>query len=249
MSIILKKLALSAHVVASTWQMTDGKAWRLLFDYDHLFVMETDMFKKSLAALVMAGAAASAHADSVSGTMDLQVQLPEVLVLYHWTNAGIEFNPIVKGIGVGRGVGTYGLNQDTIEVLDNNSESAADLTDDPLVTTTVLNNQADTNKVTVTLKDAWAVRSISNDGVKLKVENTDSTHLHDGDRNSKVKTENVKVKSSDAVTKTAEEEIELNSKWKPIKGDITFDLDFSEAKKAGLHKSDDQTFTLTLTAK
>ncbi|SPX86842.1 Uncharacterised protein [Moraxella ovis] len=204
------------------------------------------MFKKSLAALVMAGAAASAHAASVSGAMDLQVELPEVLVLYHWTDVGIEFNPIVKGVGTGRGVGRYDLTKDAIEVLDSDSGEAADLTDERLATTTVLNNQASTNDVAVTLKDAWAVRSISSNGVKLKIENEDQDHIHDDDPTSKVKTKDAKVKNGMG---PAAEEIDLASKWQPTQGDITFNLDLSEAKKVGLHKSAGQTFRLTLTAK
>lgn len=212
-----------------------------------------NMLTKLVTALAVVGASVSvANAQqSVSGTVDFKVNMPSVLVLYHWDEAGVDFRPQVEAQISGHGVEQ--VNAGGAEVLvatNNNTANVLTLTDEALSATQFKGQDARTVKVT--LQDAWAVRSISENGVELSVETTDQAHKNESDPTSVINVKNTKVKSAGAVgitIGTGAEKIELPSKWEPIKGDITFDLDLSDAKKSGLYTSQGQTFTLTLKAK
>ncbi|WP_432481386.1 hypothetical protein [Moraxella sp. ZY200743] len=182
-----------------------------------------------MAVLGASVSVATAQVNSISGSMDLQVELPDVLVLYHWQTVGIEFHSAIRNVAIGCGTGIGNFGRPDIEIKDNDSINGADLTDDQLVTTSTPNTKSE-NKISVTLKDAWAVRSISENGVKLSIWNSDDTHKSDSDPTSIVKTENVKVKSNGGSGPSIDL---VDSKWTPTKGDITFDLNFEQVKKQG----------------
>lgn len=201
------------------------------------------MLKKLLLATAIVGATIStASAAEVTGDVDLQVKLPEVLVLYHWDKAGIEFDPKTYNITTGKGAGTYDFNLANIEVDVNANQNGAGITDDPMVLGNVTGRANDAT-IPVTLKDAWAVRTLTTNGkAKLAIANQNAEHKK-GATNSVVVTKDAKVKQGGEHNT----EIELASKWAPTTGDITFDLDLSGATQAGLHESNNSTFTLTLT--
>lgn len=203
------------------------------------------MLKKLMTTLVVGASISTANAavlttQDASGNLDLKVNLPQTLVLYHWSNAGIEFfpaNPVAYASGKGAGLGQ--LTETSIDVSDQDALGGSGSSS--LSTIQTPNGQAD-NKISVTLKNAWAVRSLTENGtVNLAITNPDPEHKKDG---SVVSTTNVKVTSAG---KNAGNSVQLESKWAPTQGDITFDLDLSKATKAGLHESDGDTFTLTLT--
>lgn len=205
------------------------------------------MLKKLITALAVVGASVSAANAATSGNVDLQVKLPEVLVLYHWDKAGIELNPVEIAEATGIGTGKYDFKSTNIEVLDNNNGvDMAELTDQPMAIAGLKDGRPDANIIAVTLKDSWAVRSLTQNGVKLAIENTGTDSTDHVNGNSKVVTKDAKVQSANV---TAGDSIDLASKWEPTKGDITFNLDLSGATKSGLHKSAGETFTLTLTSK
>lgn len=207
--------------------------------------MEQDMLKKLMLATAIVGATIStASAATVTGDVDLQVKLPEVLVLYHWDKAGIEFNPKTYDIPTGVGTGTYDFGANDITVADNNTDEGAGLRDIPMNTDGVTGRPNGTI-IPVTLKDAWAVRTLTENGkAKLAITNPDTQHKK-GTTGSVVSTQEAKVQTRDA---PAGENITIPSKWAPTTGDITFNLDLSAATQAGLHVSDGSTFTLTLSS-
>ncbi|UNU72811.1 hypothetical protein LU293_06800 [Moraxella nasovis] len=177
-----------------------------------------------------------AQATPVTGNTQLYVTIPEVLVLYHWDYAVINLNNNVNRAIVS------GSGQKDEEINAGSTEVTGDL--DPVSPLATAGN-----KMNVTLKDSWAVRSITTSGkVGMKVENDNSTlkHRKDEANGGSLTTSEVKL-ASNATTSTAAE-IELPSKWEPTKGDIKFVLDLSNAKKAGVYTSAD-TFKLTLSSK
>lgn len=201
------------------------------------------MLKKLMLATAIVGATIStASAATVTGDVDLQVKLPEVLVLYHWDKAGIEFRPDKHEVVTGKGAGTYDLTGNAITVADADGNlTGAGVTDEVMNTDTVP-NFANATTIPVVLKDAWAVRTLTTNGnAALSIANTDANHLLD---TSAVVTKNAKVQATGVAAGT---NITIPSKWEPTKGDISFDLDLSGAKRAGLHESAGSTFTLTLT--
>ncbi|WP_323843508.1 hypothetical protein [Moraxella sp. Pampa] len=213
-----------------------------------------NMLTKLVTALAVVGASvsvANAQQKTVSGTVDFKVNMPSVLVLYHWDEAGIDFQPQVEAQISGHGVEQVDAGEANVSVTtNNNTANVLALNDEALSATQFKGHDAQTVKVT--LQDAWAVRSISENGVELIVETTDKAHKNDLDPTSVINVENTKVKSTEAVgvdTGIGADRIQLPSKWVPIKGDITFDLDLSGAKKSGLYASQGQTFTLKLSAK
>lgn len=212
-----------------------------------------NMLTKLVTALAVVGASvsvANAQQKTVSGTVDFKVNMPSVLVLYHWKEAGIDFQPQVEAQISGHGVEQADAGEASVLVTaNNNTANVLGLDDEQLSATRFKGNDAQTVKVT--LQDAWAVRSISENGVELSVETTDKAHMNGVDPTSVINVENTKVKSAGAEGdgQRGAETINLPSKWEPIKGDITFDLDLSGAKKSGLYTSTGKTFTLKLTAK
>ncbi len=165
------------------------------------------------------------QAASVSGSTDFEVDIPEVLVLYHWDKARLDItgNQFV-----------YNDNNTHIGSM-NMGENEANINDNPLTGASPVPNGFDTSSlIDVTLKSAWAVRSISSDNVTLSVAITDANHV--GTNGSLAVVSDAKVSKTD-----------IPSKWEPTVGDITFKLDLSKVTKPGLHESADETFELTLT--
>ncbi|STZ07974.1 Uncharacterised protein [Moraxella caprae] len=202
------------------------------------------MLKKLLLATAIVGATIStASADNVSGTMNLKVTLPEILVLYHWQEAGIQFEPNKYDMPTGKGAGTYDF-AGNIQVADNDGNAdGAGVSDTPMNLNDIT-GRTNATTIPVVLKNSWAVRTLTENGkAKLAIANTKAEHKKGDD--SVVLTKEAKVSQGNK----SGTEIELDSKWAPTTGDITFDLDLTGATKAGLHQADDATFTLKLTGK
>ncbi|MDP8162279.1 hypothetical protein QJU89_02895 [Pasteurella skyensis] len=194
------------------------------------------MKKLLLASVLGLTLTTSINAQEVSGETNFKVTIPEVLVLYHWDEAHLTF----KNMATHHGDTT--IRNKTVNFADNQPYTL-----DGDVTITDLPSFK--NDVKVKLKNAWAVRSISNDKVTLKLEAQQPTLKLGGASNA---SESITI--SDQQLKLGRETpnatIELKSQWAPQQGDILFNMNLAGATKSGEYKSADKdTFKLTLTGK
>lgn len=208
--------------------------------------------KKIITALALMGlgavsttAMAQGSGPSVTGNMKVKVKVPDMLVLYYWDEVGIEFTEQNMPISPGKGAYKEPLSGSDIEVTDTNTAiTAATITAQPLSTS------IDETTISVNLKNAWAVRSISNGQVSLAIANASdgSDKLVIGNDqlpSSKILVKEPKVKSNTGGQ--AADKITLQSGWEAKKGDITFDLDLSNMKTPGLYTTESDGSTLKLT--
>lgn len=212
------------------------------------------LFSKIALATATVSIASFASAASVSGSTDFRVTLPEILVLYHWDDAHLilqnanDANNSAVNDGSTRDVsqsfaaGTHELNTDV---------------------TTGSTTSLDTGLVTVKLKNAWAVRSLSSGTVELALTNPNSK-LYSAALGNQSDESIITIASptlNAAATSvvgpnTATPKLNIKSGWQPVKGDIDFTLDLTKANHAGEYNtrgvsgnnstSEDDTFLLTL---
>lgn len=201
--------------------------------------------KLAVSALVLSVASVASAAASVKGGTDFRVTLPEILVLYHWNDAHLTLTAdnSVFGSDVTRELeasltgGTYNFNTNPINV------DAQSLT-----------NPLANNIIDVTLKDSWAVRSLSTRNVKLALSNPNPILKDVVDGASQITITEPKL----VYNSTEADEQSIPSGWTAVKGDIKFKLDLSAATKSGEHNTrgdagkniapgTNDTFLLTLT--
>lgn len=215
------------------------------------------LFSKIALATATVSIASFASAASISGSTDFRVTLPEILVLYHWDDAHLTLTDIET---------TTANDSDPREISD---ATTHDLTA-PLaqgvytlngdVNTTSPIAKLDGGTVDVTLKNSWAVRSLSNAPVTLKLTNQKDTLLNVINNKSTIVTKEAVLASTAAnVTGTDSTTMTIPSGWDPVMGDIKFKLDLSNANnsgeyntrgKSGIATTNDEatdTFLLTLT--
>lgn len=191
---------------------------------------------------------------AISGSTDFRVTLPEILVLYHWDDAHLILeevsttpandsddreisDPATRELTADLGAGSYTINTDV------NTTSAAFPT-----------------SISVTLKNAWAVRNLSTaSGVNLALTNPNSTLTSVADQTSSVTTSNAVLESA-GLTGSGSGTVTIDSGFEAVLGDIKFDLDLTGADSAGEYNTratagaagptEDatDTFLLTLTA-
>ena len=191
---------------------------------------------------------------AISGSTDFRVTLPEILVLYHWDDAHL----ILEEVGT-----TAANDSDDREISDPTTrELTANLGSDSYT----INNDVNTTSaafptsISVTLKNAWAVRNLSTtSGVNLELTNPNSTLISVEDQTSSVTTSNAVLEST-GLTGSGSNTVTIDSGFAPVLGDIKFDLDLTGAESAGEYNTrttagaagptDDgtDTFLLTLTA-
>lgn len=189
------------------------------------------MLKKIvLGAIIASASTASLAATSISGSTDFRVTVPEILVLYHWDDAHLILTDVTttpendsdvreisdattrtKTVALG---GTYAIDGDVV---------TSSLATSPLNAT-----------IDVTLKNSWAVRSISSDKVTLALTNPNTELKNTTDNSVTISTSDAKLSSTAAnVTGSDTASMTLPSKWEPTMGDIKFKLDLSKATKSG----------------
>ena len=210
-------------------------------------------------ATVSIASFASAAPTQISGSTDFRVTLPEILVLYHWDDAHLILQELTT---------TSAANDsDAREISDAKAHSLTaniaagtyDITQNPVDTATGAERTTG-NKVAVTLKDAWAVRSLSNAPVKLALTNPNAILKNVTDNKSTILTEGAVLASTGTgVANSGTANITIPSGWTPVKGDIKFSLNLANANNSGEYNtrgtagaaSDQQnstdTFLLTLT--
>ena len=191
---------------------------------------------------------------AISGSTDFRVTLPEILVLYHWDDAHL----ILEEVGT-----TPANDSDAREISDTTTRKlTADLGSDSYTINTDVNttSAAFPTSISVTLKNAWAVRNLSTaNGVNLELTNPNSTLTSVEDQTSSVTTSNAVLEST-GLTGSGSNTVTIDSGFAPVLGDIKFDLDLTGADSAGEYNTrntagaagptDDatDTFLLTLTA-
>lgn len=215
------------------------------------------LFSKIALATATVSIASFASAASISGSTDFRVTLPEILVLYHWDDAHLTLTDIVT---------TTDNDSDPREISDATTRDLEAALADGAYT---LNGDVDTTSpiakfdggtVDVTLKNSWAVRSLSNAPVTLKLTNQKDTLLNVINNKSTIVTKEAVLASTAAnVTGTDSTTMTIPSGWDPVMGDIKFKLDLSNANnsgeyntrgKSGIATTNDEatdTFLLTLT--
>lgn len=219
------------------------------------------LFSKIALATVTVSIAsfASAATSQISGSTDFRVTLPEILVLYHWDDAHLVLQELAST--------TAANDSDAREISDarehnltaNIATGSYNIEQNP-VATTANTERTSNNKVAVTLKDAWAVRSLSSAPVKLALTNPNNILKNVTDSKSTIVTEGAVLTSKGTgVANSNTASITIPSGWAPVTGDIKFNLDLANANHSGEYNTrgtagaaNDQqdgsdTFLLTLT--
>lgn len=212
-----------------------------------------NIFTKA-AVIGLALSVSSFASAAISGSTDFRVTLPEILVLYHWDDAHL----ILEEVGT-----TPANDSDAREISDTTTrELTENLGSDSYTINTDVNttSAAFPTSISVTLKNAWAVRNLSTaNGVNLALTNPNSTLTSVADQTSSVTTSNAVLESA-GLTGSGSNTVTIDSGFAPVLGDIKFDLDLTGADSAGEYNTrntagaagpaDDgtDTFLLTLTA-
>lgn len=193
------------------------------------------IFKKIAVSGLALSVASVASAASISGSTDFRVTLPEILVLYHWDDAHLTLTEIgnttpENDSNTGREISDSGAHDLT-----------ASLGNSPYTITVDDNNKLDTtapanalNMVAVTLKNSWAVRSLSTGDVRLDITNPNNTLRNVSDNAVTITTTDpVLVSAAPGVGGNGSASMTIPSGWAPVMGDIKFNLDLSTANKPG----------------
>lgn len=192
---------------------------------------------------------------AISGSTDFRVTLPEILVLYHWDDAHLILEEVAT---------TAANDSDPREISDTTTrELTADLGASSYTINTdvaTAGSAAFPTLVSVTLKNAWAVRNLSSAaGVNLALTNPKDTLISVADQTSTVTTSNAVLESA-GLTGSGSNTVTIDSGFAAVLGDIKFDLDLTGADSAGEYNTRgaagaagtgvvaDDTFLLTLTA-
>lgn len=191
------------------------------------------LFSKIALATATVSIASFASAASISGSTDFRVTLPEILVLYHWDDAHLTLTDNITT--------TPANDSDPREISDaatrdlSANMEATDLTfQGKDVTTTSPIAKFKSDVVNVTLKNSWAVRSLSSAPVTLELTNENSTLSNVTVPASTIETQDA-VLASDAtgINGNNTPTVTIPSGWKPVMGDINFKLDLTNANNSG----------------
>ncbi len=186
-------------------------------------------YKAALLSLAAAGLlSTSVQAASVNGETKLTVNMPEILVLYHFDEIEIDLTgpaatavPQTAALSVTAALGT------------NISTEA-----DTLGASGAVNPLTSSNNMTVNIEGAWAVRSLSSANVSITGSIQNGTLAHESGTVGQEITVSGLTLSTNSVAPG----------WSLATGDMTFSLDLSGATAAGAYTTaGTDTFLLTLT--
>lgn len=201
--------------------------------------------KHALLSLAIAGLLSSPlQAASISGSMDLTVTMPEILVLYHFDSVQIDLSDA--------NTSTAANDSDPFEISEGAASAVSGTMGTPVtaaLSITGTDTHAGAQTVNVTLTDAWAVRSISSGDVTVagSIQTDELTHATEA--TSTIGVSNMTLTSGGASGTS----VDLAPQWALQKGGISFELDLSSASHAGTYQSAatatdaTDTFLLTLT--
>lgn len=190
------------------------------------------LFSKIALATATISMASVASAASISGSTDFRVTLPEILVLYHWDDAHLTLTDAVT---------TPENNSDDREISDATTRDlSATLQETTLtfdgndVSTTSPITNFDSGLVNVTLKNSWAVRSLSTAPVTLALTNPNATLKNATNNDATITTQDAVLASTGTgVTDSDSASMTIPSGWAPVMGDIKFNLDLTNADYSG----------------
>lgn len=201
---------------------------------------------KALLSLAIAGLVSTqVQAASISGSMDLKVTMPEVLVLYHFDEVQID---LADAHTV-----TAANDNDDHEISEGDAGVVNGTMGTPVTAALGIvgtDSHATTNQtVNVTLSDAWAIRTIASGNVTVTGSIQTTTLTHDTVGTSTIGVSAMTLTSGGTTAAT----VSLAPQWALQTGDISFELDLTTATHAGLYQSaataspGTDTFLLTLT--
>lgn len=214
--------------------------------------------KIALTGLTLSLSSFASAAASISGSTDFRVTLPEVLVLYHWDDAHLTLRDVVTP--------TAANDSDAREISDTTTRNLIeDLGKDSYiisgdVNTAIPDTFQNSASTTVTLKNAWAVRSISTKDVTLGLAVQQPVLKNVNRKESTITISEAKLNSTGSgVGGNGTQSMTVPSGWLGVQGDINFKLDLTNANNSGEYntrgssspasETDDgtDTFLLTLT--
>ena len=189
-----------------------------------------NILKRIAVSGVVLSMASVASAASISGSTDFRVTLPEILVLYHWDDAHLTLTDIATTPDNDSDTGREISDTTAHDLTASLGSGPYTITGD--VATTAPSNAL--NTVAVTLKNSWAVRSLSNGNVSLALTNPNPTLKNVTDNSVTITTSNATLAStSNGVGGSNSANMTIPSGWAPVMGDINFNLDLSGANKPG----------------
>lgn len=187
--------------------------------------------KLALSGLVLC-VASVASAASVSGSTDFRVTLPEVLVLYHWDDAHLTLTDIVTP--------TAANDSDAREISDTTTRNLTDVLGKSAYTVegTAVNSSipdvfVSSASANVTLKNSWAVRSISSGDVTLGLSVQQDTLKNVNNQNSTITVSKAGLASTGTGIGGSTTAMTIPSGWQGVQGDINFTLDLTKANNSG----------------
>lgn len=182
-------------------------------------------------SLSLVAVAAPAPA-SISGSTDFRVTLPEVLVLYHWDDAHLILQDVVTTTAANDSDAREISDNSTRNLTDDLGKSAYAITGD--VNTTIPSTFLNSASTNVTLKNAWAVRSISTNNVTLGLLVQQPTLKNVNRAASVIEVGGAKLNSTGAgVSGSGTSTMKIPSGWQGVQGDINFTLDLTNANSSG----------------
>lgn len=194
--------------------------------------------KLAVSALALSVASVASAAAPISGSTDFRVTLPEVLVLYHWDDAHLILEEIAT---------TTANDSDAREISDTSTHDlTATLGEGPYTISGDVSTTAPTGTnsvngvVNVTLKNSWAVRSLSSAPVKLALTNPNPTLKHETVAASTIAivADSAKLDSAGTgVANSGSANITIPSGFAPVFGDIVFDLNLANANNSGSYNT------------
>lgn len=186
-----------------------------------------NIFGKLAVSGLVLSVASMASAASVSGSTDFRVTLPEILVLYHWDDAHLILQDIATTSGNDSDAGREISDVTSRTLTDTLGKSPYEIVGTGAVNTDVPTNAL--NKVNVTLKNSWAVRSLSSGDVTLALTNPNAVLTNVGGTSTITTSKATLVggAGTDGISKS------IPSGWAAVTGDINFDLDLTTANAPG----------------
>lgn len=196
--------------------------------------------KKLLLSVAILSLVTTSNAASVSGNVQFSVDVPEIIVLYHWNTATLN---LTANSGIhkpnGSGTGTGDITVGTYNV------SGTLNTDDPLKKL----GPGQDGKILVKLVESWGVRSIAKFNPQLTLgESTTGSYTLKNSNNKTLTISDAVLKCTTASTATGAncpgltsptglDVVRLAPGWAPKTGNIEFTLDLSNLEEAGVYSS------------
>lgn len=191
--------------------------------------------KIALATATISMASVASAANSISGSTDFRVTLPEILVLYHWDDAHLTLQELTTTTAANDSDAREISDERAHDLTANIAAGTYEITQNPINPDLASTERTSNNKVSVTLKDAWAVRSLSSAPVTLALTNTNNIlkSVVAKDKSSITTEKAVLVSTASGIGNTGTASITIPSGWTAVKGDIKFDLNLANANHSG----------------